>query len=102
MIVTITDNGFLIILDKNKGNLLRSTNIKSKFKKKNWDKLVNNGFVLGKNKIYLSTNGVLNIIDISDGLSKKIIKIDKKFINRPYIFEKHMYILSNGQIIKYD
>ena len=102
LIITITDNGFLIILDKNKGNLLRSTNIKSKFKKKNWNKLVNNGFVLGKNKIYLSTNGVLNIIDISDGLSKKIIKIDKKFINRPYIFEKNMYILSNGQIIKYD
>ena len=102
LIITITDNGFLIILDKNKGNLLRSTNIKSKFKKKNWNKLVNNGFVLGKNKIYLSTNGVLNIIDISDGLSKEIIKIDKKFINRPYIFEKHMYILSNGQIIKYD
>ena len=35
-----------------------------KFKKKKWDDLVNNGFLVGKNKIYLSTNGKLNIIDL--------------------------------------
>ena len=74
----------------------------SMFKKKNWDDLVNNGFLVGKNKIYLSTNGKLNIIDLSDGLSKKIVDLDKKFIARPYIYEKSMYILSNNQIIKYN
>ena len=101
LIVTITNNGFLIILDKKNGNLIRSTNINKKHKKKN-EKFVNNGFVIGKDKIYLSTNGKLNIIDLSNGLSKKIINIDKKFINKPYIFEKSMFILTNNQIIKYD
>ena len=70
LIITIADNGFLIILDKKNGKLVRSTNIKTKIKKKKWDDLVNNGFLVGKNKIYLSTNGKLNIIDLSDGLSK--------------------------------
>ena len=102
LINTIADNGFLIILDKKNGKLVRSTNIKTKFKKKKWDDLVNNGFLVGKNKIYLSTNGKLNIIDLSDGLSKKIVDLDKKFIARPYIYEKSMYILSSNQIIKYN
>jgi len=102
LIITISDNGFLIILDKKNGKLVRSTNIKIKFKKKKWDDLVNNGFLVGKNKIYLSTNGKLNIIDLSDGLSKKIVDLDKKFIARPYIYEKSMYILSSNQIIKYN
>ena len=102
LIITIADNGFLIILDKKNGKLVRSTNIKTKIKKKKWDDLVNNGFLVGKNKIYLSTNGKLNIIDLSDGLSKKIVDVDKKFIARPYIYEKSMYILSSNQIIKYN
>ena len=102
LIITIADNGFLIILDKKNGKLLRSTNIKTKIKNKKWDDLVNNGFLVGKNKIYLSTNGKLNIIDLSDGLSKKIVDLDKKFIARPYIYEKSMYILSSNQIIKYN
>ncbi len=102
LIITIADNGFLIILDKKNGKLVRSTNIKTKIKNKKWDDLVNNGFLVAKNKIYLSTNGKLNIIDLSDGLSKKIVDLDKKFIARPYIYEKSMYILSNNQIIKYN
>ena len=102
LIITIADNGFLIILDKKNGKLVRSTNIKTKIKKKKWDDLVNNGFLVGKNKIYLSTNGKLNIIDLSDGLSKKIVDLDKKFIARPYIYEKSMFILSSNQIIKYN
>jgi len=102
LIITIADNGFLIILDKKKGKLIRTINIKTKIKNKKWDDLVNNGFLVGKNKIYLSTNGKLNIIDLSDGLSKKIVDLDKKFIARPYIYEKSMYILSNNQIIKYN
>ena len=102
LIITIADNGFLIILDKKNGKLVRSTNIKTKIKNKKWDDLVNNGFLIGKNKIYLSTNGKLNIIDLSDGLSKKIVDLDKKFIARPYIYEKSMYILSSNQIIKYN
>ena len=102
LIITIADNGFLIILDKKNGKLIRSTNIKTKIKNKKWDDLVNNGFLVGKNKIYLSTNGKLNIIDLSDGLSKKIVDLDKKFIARPYIYEKSMYILSSNQIIKYN
>ena len=102
LIITIADNGFLIILDKKNGKLVRSTNIKTKIKNKKWDDLVNNGFLVGKNKIYLSTNGKLNIIDLSDGLSKKIVDLDKKFISRPHIYEKSMYILSSNQIIKYN
>ena len=48
LIITISDNGFLIILDKKNGKLVRSTNIKTKIKKKKWDDLVNNGFSLSK------------------------------------------------------
>ena len=43
-------------------------------------------FVIGKNKIYLSTNGTLNIIDLSDGKSKKIVNINKKLADTHNIF----------------
>ena len=78
MIFTISLEGFLIIIDKRNGNLVRSTDIFQNFgaKKKKIEPI---GFVVGTDKIYLTTNnGLLLVIDILDGKTNSILRIDRK------------------------
>ena len=59
------------------------------------------GFVLTRNKIYLSlNNGRVIIIDTNLGKPIDIIKIDNQKISRPYIMKQHMYLAKDNAIIK--
>ena len=98
LIFTVSNEGYLIILDKNNGNILRSTNILDTNKKKN---IFPTGFVVAKDFIYLSlSNGKLHKISVEDGKTKKIIKIDGHKISRPYIVDRQMYLLKDNAVIK--
>ncbi len=98
LVFTVSNEGYLIILDKNNGNILRSTNILDTNKKKN---IFPTGFVVAKDFIYLSlSNGKLHKISVEDGKTKKIIKIDGHKISRPYIVDKQMYLLKDNAVIK--
>ena len=46
------------------------------------------------------SNGRLLKVNIKDGKTKDIIKIDGSKISRPYTLNKQMYILRNDAIIK--
>tara|TARA_Y100000816_G_scaffold237036_1_gene182946 strand:- start:44 stop:1342 length:1299 start_codon:yes stop_codon:yes gene_type:complete len=101
MIFTINDNGYLIVIDKENGNILRSTNIKTNQKKYRNSKPT--GFVIAKNKIYLSlNNGYLIKVNIMSGKPENAFKIANKFISRSYIVNKKLYILSNNKIQKFE
>ena len=101
MIFTINDNGYLIVIDKENGNILRSTNIKTNQKKYRDSKPT--GFVIAKNKIYLSlNNGYLIKVNIMSGKPENAFKIANKFISRSYIVNKKLYILSNNKIQKFE
>lgn len=101
MIFTINDNGYLIVIDKENGNILRSTNIKTNQKKYRNSKPT--GFVIAKNKIYLSlNNGYLIKANIMSGKPENAFKIANKFISRSYIVNKKLYILSNNKIQKFE
>ena len=101
MIFTINDNGYLIVIDKENGNILRSTNLKENQKKYRNSKPT--GFVIAKNKIYLSlNNGYLIKVNIMSGKSENAFKIANKFISRSYIINKKLYILSDNKIQKFE
>ena len=98
LVITISEDGYLIIIDKRNGNILRSTNILDTFKNK---KINPTGFIIAKNFIYVClNNGKLLKVSIKDGKTKNILKIDNGKISRPYVLNKHMYILRNDAIIK--
>ncbi len=98
LVLTVSEEGYLFIIDKKNGNILRSTNILDTIKNKN---IYPTGFVTGKNFIYVSlSNGRLLKVSIEDGKTKDVIKIDGDKISRPYIHDKTMYILRNNAIIK--
>ena len=100
LIFTITTNGFFVIIDKDKGNILRSTNLIKNFPKLE-KKLDPRGFIIGKDKIYLTLrNGFLLKIDMIDGVAKSIHKISNKDLSKPYIINKSMTIVSKKSLIK--
>ena len=102
-LLTISNEGYLIIIEKNSGNIIRVTDIFKKLKKKKRNKTKPIGFVVGLNKIYLSTNnGRLFVIDISTGQTISILKIDNEKISRPIILNKSLFVIKDNAIIKLD
>ena len=58
-------------------------------------------FIVGKKNIYLTTNrGRLFLIDIENGKTKKILKIDNGKISRPLFLNDSLYIAKDDSIIK--
>ena len=101
LIFTVSEEGYLIILDKQSGTILRSTYIFDSLKKKKNKNVIPVGLVVGKKNIYLTTsNGKLVIIDISNGKAKSVINIDRQKISRPFILNKSLYIIKDNGILK--
>ena len=101
LIFTITNEGFLVVLDKNSGSILRMTNVFDVFRKKKRSKIKPEGFIVGNKNIYLTTsNGRLLIIDLLLGKTKKVLKIDGEKISRPFVRGKNLFIIKNNAIIK--
>ena len=71
---TVTLEGYLVVIDSRNGNIVRITSIFEKiknFKKKN---IKPEGFIVSKDKIYLSiSNGRIIIIEILSGKPIDII-----------------------------
>jgi len=100
---TVSIEGYLIVIEKNSGNIIKITDIFKNFNKKKRDKIKPVGFVIGLKNIYLSTdNGRLLVIDISSGKTKSILKIDNEKISRPFILDKNLFVIKDNAIIKLD
>ena len=98
---TISNEGYLIIIEKNKGNIIRVTDIFKGLKKKKREKIKPVGFIVGLNNIYLSTNnGRLFVIDISTGKTSSVLKIDNEKISRPIVLDKNLFVIKDDAIIK--
>ncbi len=100
-LITISDNGLLIIMNKKTGQIIRINdlykNIKDK-RKKNFQPI---GFVVGKSYIYLSTkNGRVVVINFKEGKIEKMIKLDNNKLQRPVYFNKSLYIAKDNSIIR--
>ena len=101
VIFTISDNGYLFIIEKDTGNIVRSTNVLSNFKQKKRDKIKLTGFLVSSDKIYLtSSNGLLILINIEDGKQDEIFKVSREKISKPYVNNESLYIVKDDQIIK--
>ena len=101
LLFTVSVDGYLVILEKNSGNIIRITDIFDKFKSKKRSKLKPTGFIIGLHNIYLSTsNGRLLIINIIDGKTKSVLKIDNEKISRPLIIEKNLFVIKDNSVIK--
>ncbi len=99
LIFTVSNEGYLFVIDDRTGNILRITDVLNNFK--NRDNIKPTGFIHAKQKLFLSlSNGRLLIINSSTGLQEKIIKLHGSKISRPSVFNNNMYLIKDNAIVK--
>ena len=100
-IVTISNEGLMVLLNKTDGNILRINNILKNIKKKRRKNYRPVGFIISDNKVYISTNnGRIFIINFFDNSLQKILKLDREKLQRPIYFNNELYIAKDNSIIK--
>ncbi len=98
-IFNISEEGYLFVIDTETGSIIRITDVFSNFKKREKVKPV--GFVIAKNKIYLSTdNGRLLIINLTNSETENVIKFNNDKISRPFINNANIFLIKNNGIIR--
>ena len=103
LIFTISSDGYLFTIDKNQGNILRVNDIYNLYKTKHRKKTRPVGFSVGQDKLYLSNNdGKIIVINLSSGNVVKTEKISGGVISEPFIFNRNLFVIKNGSVIKYN
>ena len=107
---TVSLEGFLIVIEKDTGNIIRISDLFKKMSRKYLledkdirDEIIPMGFIVGSKNIYVTTNrGRLFIVDIKSGQTDKVLRIDRGIISRPFVSNQNLYIIKDNSIIKLD
>jgi len=103
LIFTVSLEGFLLIINRISGDIIRITDVFNIFKEKKRSDIAPIGFIVGNKKIYLTTNnGRLLIIDIKTGKTIRMVKIDGNQISKPIIENKKLHIIKDNMIVRFD
>ena len=103
LLFTISNNGFLYVVDKNKGNILRITDVYKNYKIKKRKNIKPIGFVIGNTELYLTnSDGKMIVVDLGLGNIIKTEKISGNLISVPFIFNKNLFVIRNGSIVQYN
>ena len=102
-IFILTDNGYFVIIDKDTGIIISSTNILKILKKKKQETKIT-GFIMGSGKIYsVTSNGYLIVSSPVSGKVEYFKKIGDHVTSAPIINNGKLYILSrNSSIYGFD
>ena len=100
---SVSTDGYLFIIEKNSGNIIRVTDIFQNYKLKNRSGIKPTAFIIGLKNIYLSTsNGKLLVINISSGKTISTLKIDNEKISKPFVQNRNLFLVKDNGIIKLD
>jgi len=96
----VTDNGYFVIINKNTGKIISSSNILKILKKRHQETKIT-GFIMGSGKIYAVTlNGNLIVSSAITGRVEYFKKIGDPITTPPIIKDGKLYILTeNSRII---
>jgi len=102
-IFILTDNGYFVIIDKDTGIIISSTNILKILKKKKQETKIT-GFIMGSGKIYsVTSNGYLIVSSPVSGKVEYFKKIGDHVTSAPIINNGKLYILTkNSRIYGFD
>ena len=103
LIFTVSNKGYLFVIDKNKGNIIRITDLFINYKDKKRNNVIPVGFVIGNNNLYLTnSDGMMIVSELELGNVIKIEKVSGGLLSEPFIFNENLYIVRNGSIIQYN
>jgi len=103
LVITISEKGYLYIIDKQSGNIIRINDLYKDYKDKKRKQAKPTGFFIALNKIYLTnSDGKLIITNSNEGNILNVVKISGGKILQPFINENNLFLISNGSIIKFN
>jgi len=103
LVITISEKGYLYLIDKKSGNIIRINDLFKDYKDKKRKQIKPTGFFIALNKIYLTnSDGKLIIVNSNEGNILNVVKISGGKILQPFINENNLFLISNGSIIKFN
>ena len=103
LIFTVSNEGYLHVIEKNNGNIIRISDLYLDYKIKKRKNVKPIGFAIGDKKLYLTnTDGKMIIVDLNLGKVIGVEKIAGNFTSKPFIFNKSLFVIRNGSIIQYN
>ena len=103
LIFTISNNGYLYVIEKNNGNIIRITDLYKTYKIKERKNIFPLGFAIGNTNLFLAnSDGKMIVVDISSGTIVKSEKVASDQISEPFILNNNLFIIRNGSIIQYN
>ena len=101
VIFSISSNGYLNIIEKNTGNIIRATNVLKNLKERKKKRISFAGFIVTSKQVIISTNqGHLILVNIENGLTEKIFRISRNQISKPYENNNNIFVIEDNKIIK--
>ena len=101
MVFSVSTDGYLFLIDKNSGNIIRVTNIHNQFKKKIRNQIKLTGFLVTNNNIFVTTsNGRIITVNIQHGKSESVYKITNSKISKPFVSDQNIYIIKDSSIFR--
>jgi len=92
----VNENGYFLILNKNTGEIISSTNILRILKKKKQSTKIT-GFIMGEEKIYsVTSNGYLIVSSAKSGKVEDYRKIGDPIFSSPIINDGKMFLLTEN------
>ena len=103
LVFTVSNNGYLHVVDKISGNIIRVNNLYGVYKEKKKKYIKPVGFAIGSTKLYLTnSDGKMIIVDLSLGNVVNIEKISGDFVSKPFIVNENLFVIRNGSIVQYN
>ena len=103
LLFTVSNDGYLYVIEKNKGNIIRITDLYINYKTKKRKNIKPIGFAIGDTKLYLtSTDGKMIVVDLNIGKVIGEEKVAGNFTSKPFIFNQNLFVIRNGSIIQYN
>jgi outer membrane protein assembly factor BamB len=103
LVFTVSNNGYLHVVDKISGNIIRVNNLYGVYKEKKKKYIKPVGFAIGSTKLYLTnSDGKMIIVDLNLGNIIEIKKIAGDIISRPFIYNQNLFVIKNGSIVQYN
>ena len=103
LIFTVSNEGFLYTIEKNKGNIIRVTDLFKIYKQNKRKNIYPIGFAIGNKNLYLTnSDGKLIVKDLQNASILKIEKVSSNIVSKPLIFNNNLYLVRSGSIIQYN
>ena len=103
LLFTVSNNGYLYVIEKDKGNIIRITDLYINYKIKKRKNINPVGFAIGNSKLFLTnTDGNMIFVDLRLGNITGVEKVTGNLTSKPFIFNQNLFVIRNGSIVQYN